>query len=178
MESYILAFSQSIPHTKSGIICVKLSDTIMQYCVYCGDHYNQGKCKLHGNGLYTRFCSDSVGMQRTYEVDTRYCTDKSYLRRHTRFWNSQKIIFPLSRKNAVLTEDASLCLLSIYAKKKIFLKILSHTRVCTDTDGIGGLTLPAKGFPWDDLREIFSGCQWKPRYIMPLKYCRKFEPSE
>ena len=22
------------------------------------------------------------------------------------------------------------------------------------------LTPPADGFPWDDLREIFSGCQW------------------
>jgi len=22
------------------------------------------------------------------------------------------------------------------------------------------LTPPAEGFPWDDLREIFSGCQW------------------
>ena len=47
---------------------------------------------------HTRFCSDSVGTQHTYEVDARYCTDKSYLRRHTRFWNSQKIIFPLNKK--------------------------------------------------------------------------------
>jgi len=22
------------------------------------------------------------------------------------------------------------------------------------------LTPPTEGFPWDDLREIFSGCQW------------------
>jgi len=22
------------------------------------------------------------------------------------------------------------------------------------------LTPPGEGFPWDDLREIFSGCQW------------------
>jgi len=31
------------------------------------------------------------------------------------------------------------------------------------------LTPPAEGFPWDDLREIFSGCQWmaEVRYLMP-----------
>ena len=69
---------------------------------------------------HTRFCSDSVGMQHTYEVDTRYCTDKSYLRRHTRFWNSQKIIFLLNKKicrfdrRCVIVSSIDLC------KKVIF----------------------------------------------------------
>jgi len=44
MESYILAFSQSIPHTKPGIICI---NTVTYHnaicCAHCGDHYNQGK---------------------------------------------------------------------------------------------------------------------------------------
>jgi len=30
------------------------------------------------------------------------------------------------------------------------------------------LTPPAEGFPWDDLREIFSGCQRMTKvYLMP-----------
>jgi len=27
------------------------------------------------------------------------------------------------------------------------------------------LTPPAEGLPWDDLREIFSGCQWMTKVV-------------
>ena len=51
-------------------------------------------------------------MQRTYEVDTRYCTDKSYLRG---FETVKKIIFLLSRKNCrfdrrcIIVSSINLC---------------------------------------------------------------------
>jgi len=35
---------------------------------------------------------------------------------------------------------------------------------------------PGGGVPWDDLREIFNGCQRMAK--VPKKYCRKFEPHE
>ena len=31
------------------------------------------------------------------------------------------------------------------------------------------LTPPAEGFPWDDLRKIFSGCQWMARVANAVK---------
>ena len=47
---------------------------------------------------HTRFCSDSVVMQCTYEVDTSYCMNKLCLCRHTRFWNIKKIILRWAKK--------------------------------------------------------------------------------
>jgi len=35
---------------------------------------------------------------------------------------------------------------------EIAISLLGYPLLC--------LTPPAEGFPWDDLREIFSGCQW------------------
>jgi len=35
------------------------------------------------------------------------------------------------------------------------------------------LTAPAEGFPWDDLREIFSGCQWVAKVPNAAEILRK-----
>jgi len=35
------------------------------------------------------------------------------------------------------------------------------------------LTPPAEGFPWDDLREIFSGCQWLAKVPNAVEILRK-----
>ena len=35
------------------------------------------------------------------------------------------------------------------------------------------LTPPAEGFPWDDLRESFSGCQWMAKVPNAVEILRK-----
>jgi len=35
---------------------------------------------------------------------------------------------------------------------------------------------PDGGFPWDNLRKIFRGCQWVAK--LPNGVCRKFQPAE
>jgi len=36
-----------------------------------------------------------------------------------------------------------------------------------------GLTPPTKGFPWDDLRKIFRGCQWMTKVPNDVEILRK-----
>jgi len=40
------------------------------------------------------------------------------------------------------------------------------------------LTPPAEGFPWDDLREIFRGCQRMARVPNAIEILPKIEPPE
>ena len=116
----------------------------MQYCAYCGDHYNQGKHKLRSIGLYVyevlqRQRWHAAHIRGRYEVLHGQVVPAST---YEVLKQSKKSYFRWAEKIAVLIEDASLCLLSIYVKKW-FLKILSHTRVCTDTDDMGNsLSLP------------------------------------
>jgi len=37
---------------------------------------------------------------------------------------------------------------------------------------------PTEGFPWDDLRNIFRGCQRMAKVPMASKHCRKFQPAD
>jgi len=40
------------------------------------------------------------------------------------------------------------------------------------------VSTPNGGVPWDDLRNIFRGCQQMTKYQMAKKHCRKFQPAE
>ena len=40
------------------------------------------------------------------------------------------------------------------------------------------LNLTTEGFPWDDLRKIFSGCQWMAKVPNGEYKLPKFQPAE